>query len=176
LQSDPRAIEILRNFALGKTLKEAGALIGVGAGQARQLLTKACRQMRMPESSAEIKRNPKSYLSKLPPAPDFSFKGLDAKLLKQLLKVLRLKSPEEFSSKYASNLTTSQLRSEGVTLDSIADLQNWLLQNNSSLRCRPPESNEELQAARRAIDLLDSFQFDVANTRAQFAAVTNLQE
>jgi DNA-binding CsgD family transcriptional regulator len=173
LQSDPRATEILRHVVEGKTLKEAGALIGVGAGQARHLLTKICRQLRMPESLAEIKRDRQSYLIKLPPAQGFSWKGLNANLLTHLISVLHLRSPEEFSPDYASNLTASQLHVAGVSLDSIADLQSWLLQSNRTLRRRPPESDEELQAARRAIDLLDSLQFDVANTRVQFAFVTN---
>ena len=172
MQSDIRANEILRDIASGKTLSESGAGVGIKGTRARNLVSRLCRQLGLSDSLVDIRKNPELYLGKLPKQGNFSLRGLRSDLLKRLQKVLSFQSPEDFSPELFANLTATQLRSAGLTLEGIADVQCWLTQNAHSLRRLPPASDDELKAARRAIDLLDAFQFDVKVLREQFEFAT----
>lgn len=100
-------------------------------------------------------------------AEDHPARQLNHKVAGNLASALRLKTLEELTPKYLSNISASQLLDAELTLIAIADAQRWLVANGTSLKRRPPESKAELEAVERAIATLDAFQFDTAVVRAQ---------
>lgn len=92
---------------------------------------------------------------------------LNPKVAHSLASALGLKQMDELTPKYLSNISAAQLLSAGVTMIAISDAQQWLVKNGTSLKRRPPESNDEMQAVQRAIATLDAFHFDTEGVRSQ---------
>jgi hypothetical protein len=162
-----KSIAVLKAIVAGKTLVEAGEVVNVGTGRARELLFKICREFRLPYVVSEIKSNPKPYLEKLDNLPENLLIGLRSQLVEDLVNVLKVKNLSELSPKYISNISASQLLESGLTLVAVGELQAWLVGHQLSLKRSPPQSNAEIKAVKHAIEILDAFHFDTKLVRKQ---------
>lgn len=160
-------MNVLRSIAEGKTLAEAGKAIGTSGGRASQLLAKICRELKLPNDVAEIRRRKDEYLRQIGSA-NHPVSQLNPKIAENLARALRLKNVEGLTPEYLSNISASQLLNANQTLVAVAEAQEWLVHNGTSLKRRPPEGKTEMQAVKRAIATLDTFQFDTAIVRKQF--------
>ncbi|MEN9479845.1 MAG: hypothetical protein RLZZ298_1240 [Pseudomonadota bacterium] len=100
-------------------------------------------------------------------------KKLNHKIFNNLFEALKLKHPEDLTPRYLSNLSASQLLSVELTLVAISEGQEWLVEHGTSLKRKPPQTPEEMQAVKRAIGILDAYQFDVSIIRQQLAYLKN---
>lgn len=160
--------KVLRAVAEGRTLKEAGAAVGVGGNAARGMLYRICRELRLPSSLSDIRNNKEACLAALGVSEDHPVIELNSKIAYSLQEALRLKTAEEVAPKYVSNLSASQLLANGLTPTAVSDIQCWLVQHGTSLRRKAPEEGAETTLVRRAIDLLDAFHFDTKKVQEQF--------
>lgn len=167
MRSNARAKSVLRAVADGKTLTEAGRSIGVGAGRARQLLIKVCRELRLPDSIVAIRRRKAEYLQQLENDEDNAIISLNPKIAENLARALDLKKVDDLTPRHLSNISAAQLLNAGLTLIGVAEAQEWLVRHGMSLKRRPPENGFELQAVQRAIGTLDAFHFDISLVRSQ---------
>jgi len=164
---------VLRAVAEGKTLAEAGKSIGVSGGGARQLLSKICRELKLSPDISEIRRCKDEYLQQIGALENNPVSQLNPKIAENLANALLLKKADDLPPKYLSNISASQLLNAKQTLVAVAEAQEWLIRNGTSLKRHPPENNVEMQAVRRAIATLDAFQFDTAIVRAQLQYLQN---
>ena len=98
---------------------------------------------------------------------------LNHKIVYNLVDALKLKNIEDLTPQYLSNISAAQLISAGLTMVAVAEAQQWLMNNRTSLKRRPPESTAEIQAVKRAIATLDAFQFETENIRSQLNFLQN---
>jgi hypothetical protein len=164
-----KSIIVLRAVADGKSLAEAGKLIGRSATTVRQMLFRLCRAIQMPSDISEIQSNKVAYLQiigDMQLKPDIK---LNHKIAYNLLKALKISDQEELTPKYVSNVSAFQLLDEGLTLTAVADVQIWLVQHGLSLKPKPPQNQTEMVAVKRSIALLDAFHFDAKIIRQQIA-------
>lgn len=130
----------------------------------------------MPGKVHEIHANPAPYLKRVSEAPMVEKSKLLNKTVHDLVEKLKLGSADQLTPAYLSNITPAQLYSAGVTLVTISDLQAWLTSCGLSLKRRPPEDPEQVRAVERAINLLDTFYFDVSSIRSQFSNLMEADE
>ena len=168
LKRDTRGAAIIRSIANGGTLKAAGDAIGVSSTRAGQILRIYCRQIGLPGTISEIKSRPFDYLNNLEKTTEIDRSTLTRNAIHNLVYKLKLKSAEELTPKYLSNVTASQLLGVGVTFVTISDLQGWLKTSGHSLKRHPPESANAITAIKRAINLLEAFYFDISLINEQF--------
>jgi len=162
--------EILRAVAGGANLKEAADSLGIDSGsRARDLLSRLCREMKMPDSVKDIQANPRAYLDKIDEMARSPRFELRRDLVKRLMQVLRVRDALEITPQYLSNITASQLLQNGLTTVAIAELQEWLSKHDLSLKKRAPESDQEVKEVRRALALLEAFHLDTENARRQLS-------
>lgn len=167
LKSNARGTIVLRAIAEGKTLNDAGKLIGVSGNRASQLLYRICRELDLPSEIADIRRQKEECIKKLEGLENSTLAELNPKIAENLARVLRLGKVEDLTPEYLSNLSASQLLTANLTLVAVAEAQEWLVKNGTSLKRRPPEGKVEMQAVQRAISTLDAFQFDTTLVRSQ---------
>lgn len=165
--ANDRKAAILKCVAEGGTLKEAGAAASIGGERARQLLAKLCRELKLPSALNDIRADPQQYLTRLEEferKPQFELRKA---LVRDLVSKLKLKTEVDLTPKYVSNISTSQLLSNGITLVAVTEIQEWLSKHGLSLKRRPPETDKEITEVKRAIALLDAYHFDTAILREQ---------
>jgi|GEM_PF-1295939 len=167
LKSNARGAIVLRAIAEGKTLNDAGKSIGVSGNRASQLLYRICRELDLPSEIADIRRHKEECVKKIEGLENSTLAELHPKIAENLARVLRLGKVEDLTPEYLSNLSASQLLTANLTLVAVAEAQEWLVKNGTSLKRRPPEGNVEMQAVQRAISTLDAFQFDTTLVRSQ---------
>ena len=172
MENNIRGAAIVRAVAQGGTLKAAGESMGVGSTRAGQLLRRCCRKAGLPEEIQEIRANPARYLEVIGEALEVEKSKLPNKTIRALVDQLKLKSAEQLTPSYLSNITPEQLLSAGVSLTIICALQNWLHSCGHSLKRQPPSDSGHLKEVEKAINLLDAFYFDVSVIRSQFAGLT----
>jgi hypothetical protein len=66
-----------------------------------------------------------------------------------------------------AQVTASQLINQGISIVALADLQQWLLKHDLSLRHSPPVTEVDFRGGRKAIALLDAFDFDTESLEWQ---------
>ncbi|MDL2284966.1 hypothetical protein LJC19_07490 [Oxalobacter sp. OttesenSCG-928-P03] len=167
MYSNARAKSVLRAVAEGKTLTEAGKLIGVKATRASQLLSKICRELKLPNDLSEIRSRKEEYIQKIISTEDNQLPPINQNIAYSLAKALRLKKVGDLTPQYLSNISASQLVNAGVTFIALADAQRWLVRQGMSLKRHPPENKTEILAVQRAIATLDAFHFDTSLVRSQ---------
>lgn len=173
MKNDIRGAAIVRSVAQGNTLKAAAESIGVGKTSAGQLLRRYCKRLGLPGEVQAIHGDPASYLKSVGEVPEVEKSRLATMTIRSLVEKLKLQSADQLTPKYLANITPVQLRSAGVSLTIICELQAWLHSCGYSLKRQPPGDPEHVKAVERAINLLDTFFFDVSVIRNQFA---NLME
>lgn len=166
IANDKRAA-MLKCVAEGGTLKEAGATASISATRASQLLARLCREMKLPSSVDDIRADPKKYLAQLEELKQKPQFELRKALVHDLIFKLKLKAPADLTPKYVSNISASQLFSNGISLVAVTEIQEWLSRQGLSLKRRPPETDREVTEVKRAIALLDVYHFDIAILREQ---------
>lgn len=92
---------------------------------------------------------------------------LNHKIAYNLVHALKLKSLEELTPDYLSNICASQLMAAGITMTAVAETQMWLKRHGHSLQRKPPENWLEIQAIKRSIAILDAFYFDAGAVQTQ---------
>lgn len=175
LENDIRGAAIVRSVAKGGTLKAAGESIGISSTRAGQLLRRYCRKAALPAGVHEIHANPDPYLKFIGKAPEVEKSKLPNKTIRALVEQLKLKSAEQLTPSYLSNLTPGQLHSAGVSLTIICAMQDWLHSCGCSLKRQPPDDPAHLKEVEKAINLLDAFYFDVSTIRSQFSGLTAVE-
>lgn len=164
-----RKAEILKAVASGASLKEAADSAGISGSRARDLLSRICREMQMPDSVKDIQANPCAYLDKIDEMARSPRFELRRDLVKRLMQALRVRDVLEITPQYVSNITASQLLQHGITTLAITELQDWLSGHGLSLKKCAPKSDQEVKEVRRALALLEVFHFDTENARRQLS-------
>jgi transposase len=176
LENDIRGAAIVRSVAQGGTLKAAGESIGISSTRAGQLLRRYCRKAGLPEEIREIHASPDRYLEMIGKAPEVEKSQLRTETIRALVEQLKLKSADQLTPSYLSNITPGQLHSAGVSLTTTCTLQKWLHSCGYSLKRQPPNDPTHLKEVEKAINLLDAFYFDVSTARSQFAGLTAVED
>jgi len=86
---------------------------------------------------------------------------------------LKLRSTDELTPQYVSNISAETLLSNGFTETGLVEIQEWLLANGLSCKRKLPEKDEYLRTIKKAIVLLDAFGLDVSHAKEQ---LKNLDE
>lgn len=171
MENDIRGAAIVRSVAQGATLKAASELIGLSTTRTGQLIRRYCRKAGLPEEIREIHANPDRYLKAAGAAPEIEKSKLPNKTVRALVEQLKLKSADQLTPQYLSNITPGLLCSAGVSLTIICALQDWLSSCGYSLKRQPPSDPGHLKDVEKAINLLDAFYFDVSTIRSQFSGL-----
>ena len=151
-----RKAEILRAIAAGKALNSVANDAGISTGQAFDDLSRICRALNLPYNLSEIRSNP-LYLNKLDELLINPTNGLRPQLVQRLVHELKIHTNSALTPAYVSNLTASDLYRNGITVNAIAEIQEWLQGYDLSLRKAAPESDKEIREVRRAISFLNAF-------------------
>lgn len=167
------AMIVLHAVIKGDSLTEAGRKINKSSTTARHLLTRICNEFRLPSSIEEIRRNKSAYIDRLSqcetaPVPI----SLNPKSAETIRRALGLADIDKAAIPYLSNIRASQLIARKCSPISVSEIQEWLTQQNASLKRHPPCNESEIALARRAMNLLDAFYFDTSSIRAQLANLT----
>ncbi len=155
-----RKVKILQVVLNGGTLSEAGASIEVSQSRARDILYRICREFDLPRDLKYMRSNPDEYLNKIEETKEEPKMMLRALLIDKLVRVLKLKNKDELTPQYLSNLTASQLMSNGITPVAVVEIQEWLSKSELTLKRRAPENDEDIKKVKQAIAILYAFQFD----------------
>ncbi|MCM3916215.1 hypothetical protein ACRCQO_15810 [Pseudomonas aeruginosa] len=160
--TDAKKAKILLSVAGGMTVPEAARANDVKPAQARSSISRICRNAKLSPEIIDIHANPKKYI-------DFATKiiadpahTLRKALREQLIDILRLRSPDELTPKYVSNITAEILLKSGITGVAVSEIQEWLMSNNTELKRQAPTSEENIKLARRSALLLTAFGFNLA--------------
>lgn len=164
-----RKVKVLEIVSNGGTLSDAGKAIGVTGKRARDLLTRLCREIKMPNSLDDIRKKKQDYLDEVEKLKKTPRIELRKSLVYKLVDVLKVKEDTELTPKYLSNITASQLLDNGVTLVAISEIQNWLKKSGVSLKPSPPKDDSEIKYVKQAIAILEAFHFDMSTPKSQLA-------
>ncbi len=170
LQPDNIKAKILAAVARGSALSEAAKEIGLTGSQARSAVSILCRKENLSSEISEIRNNPDKYLAlalRITNTPQYA---LREELRRRIFNNLRLKSADEITPKYVSNLTAAMILEAGITEVGLSEIQEWLVTNGTSLKKRAPET-QHMSLVKRAIFLLDSFGFDTETVRNQLSGL-----
>lgn len=162
--------------AEGTSLAQTGKLIGKSSTTVNQYLAQVCRAIQIPFDLSEIRKNKSSHLEKINHVRTQPVLDLNHKVANNLQSALKIASPQDLTPKYASNVAASQLLTAKLTLIAVADTQIWLSKSGLSLKKKPPQTHIELNAAKRAIALLDAFHFDTKLLQQQLAHLETTHE
>ncbi|ELL4312300.1 hypothetical protein QFP33_001602 [Pseudomonas aeruginosa] len=160
--TDAKKAKILLSVAGGMTVPEAARANDVKPAQARASISRICRNAKLSPEIIDIHANPKKYIdlaTKITVDPAYALRKA---LREQLIDILRLRSPDELTPKYVSNITAEILLKNGITGVAVAEIQEWLMDNNTELKRQAPTSEENIKLARRSALLLTAFGFNVA--------------
>lgn len=123
-----------------------------------------------------IRADPKKYRDLAASIAKQARYELRSTLRDRLRGALHLRSDNELTPDYLSNLTPEMLLNAGVTGASLGEIQEWLVTNKQSLKRRPPDSPQHVTTIKRAIFLLDAFGFDVAKAQSQLRHLEDQEE
>lgn len=165
--SDMTKANILIAIAEGQSVAEAAKSFGLSYAQARGALPRLCRGLRLRWDLEEIRANPKKYIDAAVAVVSSPKNALRKILRNDLVFQLKLRSPDELTPQYVSNITAETLLSIGVSEIGLVEIQEWLLANGLSCKRTLPEKDEYLRSVQKAITLLDAFGFDVSSPKAQ---------
>lgn len=166
--TDAVKAKILTAVARGETIASAARKNGISTPQARNALFRICRSLNLSPDISDISANSEKYLLAAHRKLQDPKIVLPQRLWRDLMQKLRLRSPDEITPRYFSNLTAEQMLDSGVTESSLSDIQEWLNHHGASLKRKAPNSSTASRSVKRAIYLLDSFGFDISRARVQF--------
>src|SRR5690606_24489450 len=153
---------ILIAIARGQSVAKAAQANGFTAAQARGALPRLCRDLKLRWDLEEIRANPQKYIDAATTVAADPKYALRKVLRNDLVFQLKLRSPDELTPQYVSNITAETLLSNGVTEVGLVEIQEWLLANGLSCKRKLPESDEYVRMIEKAIILLDAFGLDVS--------------
>ena len=171
--SDILKAKVLMSVARGSSVSGSARANGLTPRQGRDAISRLCRTFRLPSDISEIQANPQPYLlaaSEIGNTPKYA---LRKELRVRLQRHLKLRSADELTPKYISNLTSEMILEAGITAGALADIQEWLTQNGISLTQKAPSSDVHMQLVKRAIFLLASFGFDVEASKTQLSGLVD---
>lgn len=171
--SDMIKANILIAIARGQSVADAAQTNGLTYAQARGALLRLCRDLKLPWDLEEIQANPKKYIDAATAVIAVPKNALRKVLRNVLVFQLKLRSPDELTPQYVSNITAEALLSNGVTETALVEIQEWLLANGLSCKRKLPETDGYMRTVQKAIILLDAFGLDVSHPKAQ---LKNLDE
>ncbi|CAB5721806.1 Uncharacterised protein [Delftia tsuruhatensis] len=151
---------ILRSIIAGMTLAQAAAAQNISAARARMAVARMCEQLQLCSDIALIHAQPGIYLDALElfeQSPQFE---LRMPLVEKLEKLLALHSCWQLTPLSLAHVTASRLINAGLSVTAIADIQEWLLKHELSLRPCPPQTVLDFREAKKALALLDAYGFD----------------
>jgi len=135
--------------------------------RARTALNRICELLHLPNDLAAIHAEPQLYLESLAHFESLPQFELRTPLVAKLKQVLGLRSSRQLTPAVLAQVSASQLINQGVSIIALADLQEWLLKHDLSLMHGPPITDIDFREARKAIALLDAFDFDTESLEWQ---------
>lgn len=169
--SDMTKANILIAIAGGQSVAEAAKPYGLSYAQARGTLPQFCQHLKLRWDLQEIRANPKKYIDVAIVIVASPKNALRRVLRNDLVFLLKLRSADELTPPYVSNITAETLLSHVVTETGLVEIQEWMLANGLSCKRKLPEKNEYMRAVQKAIILLDAFGLDVSLLRAQLKTI-----
>lgn len=170
---DTAKANILIAIARGQSVANAAKANGFNVAQARGALPRLCRDLKLRWDLEEIRTNPQRYIDAATVVATVPKNALRRLLRDDLVTQLRLRSPDELTPQYVSNLTAETLLLNGVTETALVEIQEWLLANGLSCKRKLPETDEYMRTIQKAIILLDAFGLDLSAAKTQ---MKNLDE
>ncbi|WP_333905529.1 hypothetical protein [Delftia acidovorans] len=158
---------VLRSVIAGCTLAQAGRAEKLSTERARTALNRICELLHLPNDLAAIHAEPQLYLESLAHFESLPQFELRTPLVAKLKQVLGLRSSRQLTPAVLAQVSASQLINQGVSIIALADLQEWLLKHDLSLMHGPPITDIDFREARKAIALLDAFDFDTESLEWQ---------
>lgn len=172
--SDITKANILIAIAEGQSVADAAKCYGLSCAQARGALPRFCRHVKLRWDLEDIRANPKKYIDAAVAVISSPKNALRRVLRNDLVAHLKLRSPDELTPRYVSNITAETLLSHGISETGFVEVQEWLLANGLSCKRKLPETDEYMRAVQKAIILLDAFGLDVSLPKAQLKTITEL--
>jgi hypothetical protein len=169
--SDMTKANILIAIACGQSVAEAAKPYGLSYAQAIGTLPRFCQHLKLRWDLQEIRANPKKYIDVAIVIVASPKNALRRVLRNDLVFLLKLRSADELTPQYVSNITAETLLSHVVTETGLVEIQEWMLANGLSCKRKLPEKNEYMRAVQKAIILLDAFGLDVSLLRAQLKTI-----
>lgn len=158
---------VLRSVIAGCSVAQAGKVEKLGTERARTALNRICELLNLPNDLDAIHAEPDLYLESLAHFESLPQFELRTPLVAKLRQVLGLRSCRQLTPAMLAQVTASQLINQGISIVALADLQQWLLKHDLSLRHSPPVTEVDFREARKAIALLDAFDFDTESLEWQ---------
>lgn len=158
---------VLRSVIAGCSVAQAGKAEKLGTERARTALNRICELLNLPNDLDAIHAEPDLYLESLAHFESLPQFELRTPLVAKLRQVLGLRSCRQLTPAMLAQVTASQLINQGISIVALADLQQWLLKHDLSLRHSPPVTEVDFREARKAIALLDAFDFDTESLEWQ---------
>jgi hypothetical protein len=165
--SDMTKANILIAIAEGQSVADAAKSYGLSYAQARGALPRFCQHLKLRWDLEDIRAKPKKYIDAAEAIVSSPKNELRRILRNDLVLQLKLRSPDELTPQYISNITAETLLSHGVTETGLVEIQEWLLTNGLSCKRKLPEAKEYMRAVQKAIILLDAFGLDVTRPKEQ---------
>lgn len=158
---------VIRAVIDGSSLSEAARKAGIKSAQANTALKGFCRRFRLPSEVADVRAEPARYLDVLKAFEASPEIALGRDLSERLTMLLQVKTPQEVTPKYVSNIEASQLLACGLTPINVHMIETWLASHGHGLKKAVPKDNKEIEEAKRCISWLHVHGFDVTAPRAQ---------
>jgi hypothetical protein len=158
--------KVLIDVAEGATYAEAAQNNNLKVTQIRHAVEKVCRILKLPSELSDIRTNPNTYIEAaktITEAPKYALRG---ELRKSLETVLRMRSSDQLTPAYLSKFTASSLLNIGISMISLAEIQEWMANNETSLKHGELDS-KALNASKMALWVLDAFGFDVQRVHSE---------
>lgn len=165
--SDKLKAKVLAAVAGGSSLSDAARANDLTPGQGRDAVSRLCRNFKLSPDISDIRANPKTYLELASRITSDPRHALRKELRSRIQRLLQLRSIDELTQKYISNLTAAMVLETGITEIGLAEIQEWLVDNGASLKLQAPSKHEHMVSVKRAIFLLDSFGFDTTMVSSQ---------
>ena len=166
MRSDSVKARLLLAVAAGSTVSAAGAAENLTRAQASDSIFRLCRSLQLPADIKRIRADRKTYSQAAANVLREARSDLRGGLRREMKERLRLRSLDELTIGHVSTLTASAVLAAGITEVGLAEIQEWLVKNGSSLKRSGPSTLEDTKRARRAMYLLDAFGLDVSNAKS----------
>lgn len=152
---------VLRSVIAGANLSQAARAERISPDRARIAVARICELLHLRSDIATIQSRPEVYLEALARFEEMPHFELRTTMVAKLRKVLALRSSRQLTPTYLACITASRLINQGMSVTSIADIQDWLLKYDLSLCPSPPETELDFREVKKAIALLDAFGLDI---------------
>lgn len=160
MTSEPLKAQILLAVAGGASLSDAARTHGVSVARAKQAIRSLCRSLKLSSEISDIQQSASLYAKPAQQIVDDPKYALRRKLREQLETVLLLKSSDELRVGYLSQISASTLIDAGLTPIAVAEVQEWLVNQGSTLkRCVPDE--KQLAMLKQSAFFLHAFGLNV---------------